>query len=256
MEERTLQLSPRTPPTRRPHKLLSSISTLSSSSLAWGFFNDSAPVPGSSETLYLIGSCRGDLTAESCRNCLSGSAIDVTRSCPDTKEAIFYGENCTVRYSNTSIFATVAIEPNYILTKVRNVSSQVTFMLDTQMEGLWREAAGGGPLRKFATRNMSVGLDTIYAMAQCTPDLTEEQCIECQETIFSDIKRCCLGNAATRTTVPSCQFHYEVNYRFFDPVAEPLPPPPLPPPPPPRPPPGTSALAQALGTWLSVFLLF
>ncbi|KAF7848009.1 hypothetical protein BT93_L2371 [Corymbia citriodora subsp. variegata] len=127
--------------------LLSSISTTNSLSLTYGFFNASTAISGTSQTLYFI------------------------------------GENCTVGYSNTSIFGTVATDPLYIWNNSNDVSTQVTLMLETQMEGMRGEAAAGGSLRKFAARNVSAGSDTIYAMAQCTPDLTEEQCIGCQEKI-------------------------------------------------------------------------
>ncbi|KAF7849224.1 hypothetical protein BT93_L1067 [Corymbia citriodora subsp. variegata] len=217
--------------------LLASISTANSLSLTYGFFSASAAVSGASQTLYVIGSCRGDLTAESCRTCLDASASDIRSLCPLQKEAVLYSENCTVRYSNTSIFSTVATEPVYILYNVNNVSTQVTFMLGTLMDGLRSKAASRGSLRKFATGNGSVGFDMIYLMAQCTPDLTEEQCIECQEKIVGSVTDCCLGKAGMRALAPSCQFRYETNDRFFDPVAEPLPPPPPPSPPPPLPPP-------------------
>ncbi|KAL3740602.1 hypothetical protein ACJRO7_021821 [Eucalyptus globulus] len=225
--------------------LLSSISTTDSLSLTYGFFNASSAISGTSQTLYVIGSCRGDLTAKSCHTCLETSASDIRHLCPFQKEAIFYCDNCTVRYSNALIFSTVKTEPNYLLYNEDSVSNQVTFTVGTQINGLQDEAAGGGSLRKFATRNMSVGSDMIYVMAQCTPDLTKEQCIDCQEKIVGNLTQCCLGKAGMRALVPSCQFRYEI-YPFLDPVTEPLPPPPPPspplPPPPslPPPPPGKS----------------
>ncbi|KAK3431954.1 hypothetical protein EUGRSUZ_E04165 [Eucalyptus grandis] len=150
--------------------LLSSISTTDSLSLTYGFFNASSAVSGTSQTLYVIDSCRGDLTAKNCRTCLEASASDIRRLCPLQKEAFLYSENCIVRYSNASIFSTVETEPNYIMYNHNDVSIQVTYKLGTQMEDLRGEAAGGGSLRKFATRNVSVGSDMLYAMAQCTPD--------------------------------------------------------------------------------------
>ncbi|XP_039169853.1 cysteine-rich repeat secretory protein 1-like [Eucalyptus grandis] len=95
--------------------LLSSISTTNSLSLTYGFFNASSAVSGASQTLYVIGSCRGDLIAESCRTCLNGSASDIRDLCPLQKEAVLYSENCTVRYSNTSIFRTLETDPDYQL---------------------------------------------------------------------------------------------------------------------------------------------
>ncbi|XP_030451933.1 cysteine-rich receptor-like protein kinase 44 isoform X1 [Syzygium oleosum] len=212
--------------------LLSSISTTNSLSLTYGFFNASAAVSGASQTLYIIGSCRGDLTAESCRTCLNGSASDIRGLCTLQKGAVLYNENCTVRYSNASIFGTVTTDPDYQLLNVNNVTSPDTYnaALRTLLDSLRSEAAGGGSLRKYATGNTSSGFDTIYAMTQCTPDLTEQQCSDCLVTVIGRLTNCCAGKMGVRIMAPSCQFRYETNDRFFDPVGEPLPSPAPPPP--------------------------
>ncbi|KAL3740516.1 hypothetical protein ACJRO7_021748 [Eucalyptus globulus] len=210
--------------------LLSSISTTNSLSLTYGFFNASSAVSGASQTLYVIGSCRGDLTAESCRTCLNGSASDIRDLCPLEKEAVLYSENCTVRYSNTSIFRTLETDPDYQLFNVNNVTSPDTYnaALQTLLDRLRGEAAGGGSLRKYATGNTSVGFNTIYAMTQCTPDLTDQQCSDCLVTVIGRLGQCCAGKMGVRIMAPSCQFRYETNDRFFDLVGEPLPPSPTP----------------------------
>ncbi|KAL3740530.1 hypothetical protein ACJRO7_021762 [Eucalyptus globulus] len=240
--------------------LLSSISTTNSLSLKYGFFNASSAVSGASQTLYVIGSCLGDLTAESCRTCLDGSASDIRDLCPLQKEAVLYSENCTIRYSNASIFGTVTTDPRYSLYNVNNVTSPDTYnaALQTLLGSLQGEAAGGGSLRKYATGNESAGFDRIYAMVQCTPDLTEQDCSDCLVTVVATLGQCCAGKLGAHIRAPSCQFRYETNDRFFDPVSEPLPPPPAPPPPPP--PPGgksnsTKTVIIAVATSASVVLV-
>ncbi|XP_039169844.1 cysteine-rich receptor-like protein kinase 29 [Eucalyptus grandis] len=222
--------------------LLSSISTTNSLSLTYGFFKASSAVSSASQTLYVIGSCRGDLPAESCRACLNASASDVRDLSPLQKEAVLYSGNCTIRYSNASIFGTVTTDPRYSLSNVNNVTSQDTYnaALQTLLGSLQGEAAGGGSLRKYATGNESAGFDRIYATVQCTPDLTEQDCSDCLVTVVATLGQCCAGKLGVNIMAPSCQFRYETNDRFFDPVSEPLPPPPAPlspaadaPPPPP-----------------------
>ncbi|XP_048132220.1 cysteine-rich repeat secretory protein 38-like [Rhodamnia argentea] len=208
--------------------LLSSISTTKSLSLTYGFFNTSSAVSGTSQILYVIGSCHGDLTAESCRACLDASASDIRRLCPLQKEAVLYSENCTVRYSNASIFGTVTTDPGYQLSNVNDVTSPDTYntALRSLLDGLQAEAAGGDSLRKYATGDVPVGLYTIYAMEQCTPDLTEQNCRNCLATVFQRLVVCCAGKMGVKIMAPSCQIRYETNDQFFDPVGEPLPPPP------------------------------
>ncbi|KAK2631779.1 hypothetical protein EUGRSUZ_L02458 [Eucalyptus grandis] len=180
--------------------LLSSISTTNSLSLTYGFFNASSAVSGPSQTLYVIGSCHGDLTAESCRTCLDDSASDIRRLCPLQKEAVLYSENCSVRYSNTSIFRIVKTDPYYVLNNVNNVTSPDKYnaALQTLLGRLRGEAAGGGSLRKYATGSTAVDFDTIYAMTQCTPDLTDQQCSDCLVKVIPRLSPCCAGKMGGR----------------------------------------------------------
>ncbi|XP_039170090.1 cysteine-rich receptor-like protein kinase 25 [Eucalyptus grandis] len=204
--------------------LLSSISTTNSLSLTYGFFNASAAVSGTSQTLYVVGSCRGDLTAESCRTCLEAATSDIRRLCPLRKAAVLYCENCTVRYSSTSIFGTVATDPDYQVVNVNNVTSPDTYnsALKTLLDELRGEAAGGSFLRKYATGDASTGFDSIYAMTQCTPDLTKQECSDCLVTVIGRLTWCCAGKMGVLIVAPSCQFRYETNNRFFGPISEPL----------------------------------
>ncbi|XP_056172138.1 cysteine-rich receptor-like protein kinase 29 [Syzygium oleosum] len=212
--------------------LLSSISTTNSLSLSYGFFNASAAISGASQTLYVFGLCRGDLTAVSCRTCLNVLASDIRRLCPLQKEAFLYTDNCVIRYSDTSFLGVVATEPSYVVRTSYEVSSPDTYdaVLRKLLNALWAEAAGGGSLRKYASGNESAGPDMIYALVQCTPDLTKQQCSDCLMIGVQTIRDCCAKYTGGRFMVPSCLILYETNYQFFDPVSQPLPPPPSPPP--------------------------
>ncbi|XP_056172024.1 cysteine-rich receptor-like protein kinase 29 [Syzygium oleosum] len=209
--------------------LLSSISTTNSLSLSYGFFNVSAAVSSTSQTLYVFGLCRGDLTALGCRACLNALASSMRRLCPLQKEALLYTGNCIIRYSDASFFGTVATEPTYVARTADNVSSPDTYdaTMRKLLNGLWVEAAGGGSLRKYASGNESAGPDMIYALVQCTPDLTEQQCSDCLVIGVQMIRECCVRYTGGRFMVPSCLILYETNNKFFDPVSEPLPAPPL-----------------------------
>ncbi|KAL3740524.1 hypothetical protein ACJRO7_021756 [Eucalyptus globulus] len=248
------------PPNLPLLRLLTLASTITAQSFptpycgSTGNFSASSAVSGTSQTLYVIGSCRGDLPAESCRACLNASASDVHDLCSLQKEAVLYSGNCTIRYSNASIFGTVTTDPRYLLYNGNNVTSPDTYnaALQTLLGSLQGEAAGGGSLRKYATGNESAGFDRIYATVQCTPDLTEQDCSDCLVTVLG-----------VNIMAPSCQFRYETNDRFFDPVSEPLPPPPAllspaadaPPPPPGGKSNSTKTVIIAVATSASVVLV-
>ncbi|XP_056172026.1 cysteine-rich receptor-like protein kinase 29 [Syzygium oleosum] len=212
--------------------LLSSISTTNSLSLSYGFFNASTAVSGASETLFLFGLCRGDFTAVGCRACLNDLASDIRRLCPFQKEALLYSGNCIIRYSDASFFGAATTEPTYVARTSNNVSSPDMYdaAMRKLLNGLRADAAGGGSLRKYASGNESAGPDMIYALVQCTPDLTEQQCNDCLVIGVQTIRDCCVMYTGGRFMVPSCLILYETNHRFFDPVSEPLPQPPTSPP--------------------------
>ncbi|KAF8029641.1 hypothetical protein BT93_E2152 [Corymbia citriodora subsp. variegata] len=201
--------------------LLSSISTTNSLSLTYGFFNASSVVSSTSQTIYVIGSCRGDLTGEICRACLDASASDIRRLCPSRRR----------RYSTVGTAPSVVVDPDYPVYNPNNISSPDTYnvALRTLLGRLQGEAASGGSLRKYATGNASVRFHVIYAMVQCTPDLTEQRCIDCLVKVVGRLTDCCAGKIGVNFMAPSCQFRYETDYRFFNTIGEPLP---LSPPPP------------------------
>ena len=123
--------------------------------------------------------------------------------------------------------------PNFGLVNSQDVSSslvEVFFQqLDKLLERLRSQAASAGPLRKFAIGNTSTGsFQDIYALAQCTPDLSEQECSDCLGDTFGQFKLCCSGKIGGRIITPSCNFGYEIT-KFIDPAdVVPLPSPPLP----------------------------
>jgi hypothetical protein len=69
-----------------------------------------------------------------------------------------------------------------------------TLILGPCMENLRSEAVVGGSLRKFAVGNATVtNFQTIYALVQCTPDLSKQDCKNCLDGASKEISKCCYG---------------------------------------------------------------
>ncbi|XP_028804668.1 cysteine-rich receptor-like protein kinase 27 [Neltuma alba] len=67
------------------------------------------------------------------------------------------------------------------------------------MSYLRERAASRDYLRKFAVANASgPGNQTIYSLAQCTPDLSNKDCDICLRGAISDISKCCDGKRGKR----------------------------------------------------------
>ncbi|KAI4371742.1 hypothetical protein MLD38_010058 [Melastoma candidum] len=196
--------------------LVASINGTSLSVLEDGFFNVSKGQLGS-DYAAVQGLCHPDLTFDDCRACLSTSGSQIRQYCSDATHAVLYNENCTIRYSNVSIYGTMAAAPVYCMPGVYNATNQTKQVPEVMrlLRSLRDKAASGGPLLKYSTDQGTVDSDTLYGMVQCTPDLSDQQCSDCLTQIFGLIPQCCEGKIGGRIFAPSCQFRFETNFRFY-----------------------------------------
>lgn len=119
---------------------------------------------------------------------------------------------------------------------------------------LRNRTASGNSTHKSALQSAPApNFQTIYALLECTPDLSKLECNSCLQQIQSFIPQCCNGKQGGKFVTPSCDIRFEV-YSFYDPSVEP--PPSLPPPSPSPPPlvPSAASPPPELPTTASVFL--
>lgn len=221
--------------------LLSNLS--SNTDIDYGFYNFSLGQDG--DKVNAIGLCRGDVKAEACRRCLNDSKVLLPQRCPNQKEAIGWYDNCMLRYSNRSLFNTMETAPSFFMWNLENATDfdQFNQALRNLLDSLVGHATPGDSKRKVAAANISgPAFQNIFALVQCTPDLSERDCTECLSGVIAELPQCCDGKKGGRIVRPSCNFRYET-YSFYDPtnveIPEATPPPP---PPAPTPAPNVSAL--------------
>lgn len=191
------------------------LSSLANNMNQYGFYNSSTGK--NPETVYANVLCRADTKLDACRECINNSTAKLKELCPDGKEAIVWYDDCILRYSNKSMEGIMEAEPSYAVWNVKNnVTSveQFKVKLVKLLESLGDKAASGGSLRKFASANEK-GPDSqiIYALAQCTPDISQSDCKECIQGAIDDINLftlCCDGPAGGRIIRPSCHFRFEL----------------------------------------------
>ncbi|XP_028054585.1 cysteine-rich receptor-like protein kinase 10 isoform X2 [Camellia sinensis] len=140
-----------------------------------------------------------------------------------------------LRYSNQTIFS-IADEASWVtLRNSQNVTNITSFreVLGGVMDDIATRASNGGFGKKFATSQTNYSsLQTLYGLAQCTPDLNGMDCNKCLRDGISNFPSCCDGNQGARVLFPSCNVRYEF-YPFYNVTATAPPSPPPPPPPPP-----------------------
>jgi hypothetical protein len=221
---------------RNLNHLLSSLS--SNKEIDYGFYNSS--YGQNSDQVSAIGLCRGDVNPDVCRSCLDNATSLLKQLCPNQKEAIGLFDYCMLRYSNRSILGVMETDPSFFKWNPNNVSANYDQFKDDLrklLANLRSEAVVGGSLRKFATGKATApNFQTLYALVQCTPDLSELECNNCLAGAFEQIPNCCDGKQGGRVIRPSCSLRFEV-FPFYTSTAATSPPsslvaPPVSPPPP------------------------
>ncbi|KAG6392301.1 hypothetical protein SASPL_146516 [Salvia splendens] len=218
--------------------LNNTLSDLSRNVVDTGFYNASSG--NGTDTANAAVLCRGDVQLSECRDCIGEARENLLRSCPYQKQAIRWDERCMVRYSNASFYGEMETSPMWYLWNPYNTTDPERFVevLRGLLDRLRNNAADGGTLRKVAAGNESgPAFQDIFALLQCTPDLTKEECSSCLINANTNIPASCDGKRGCRVMSPSCtlrfeifSFYNETRLREFDPLPPPSPPAPTPPP--------------------------
>ncbi|KAK4258899.1 hypothetical protein QN277_005295 [Acacia crassicarpa] len=185
------------------------------------FYNDTAV--GRGDTVYGLFMCRGDVTLTMCHQCVGNATQGLPSACPVSKEAIVWYDDCLVRYSNRSFFSTVAIRPRFVGWNPENVFLPASFMrtvYDIMNKTADEAAKPAVGQKKYAStaRGDILAFQTVYCLAQCTPDLSPSDCRWCLSEAIRDLNWCCDGRKGGRVLYPSCNVRYEL-YRFYLPEA-------------------------------------
>ncbi|CAH8361398.1 unnamed protein product [Eruca vesicaria subsp. sativa] len=191
------------------------LATLSSpnASYSTGFQNGKAgQAPDMVTGLFL---CRGDVSPEICRNCVSFAVNESLTRCPNQSEAVLYYDECTLRYSHRNILSTLRTDGGYTLPNLNSIppDQQDRFrdlVLSTLNQAATKAVASS---RKFDARKVNfTDLQSLYGLVQCTPDLTGQDCMRCLQTSINQLPTERIG---ARLLLPSCGSRYEL-YPFYD----------------------------------------
>ncbi|CAN8325664.1 unnamed protein product [Cochlearia groenlandica] len=201
--------------------LLSSLSS-PTASYSSGFQN--ATVGQTTDRVTGLFLCRGDLSPEVCRNCVSFAVNDTLTRCPNESVVTLYYDECMLRYSNRNILSTPNTGGGIILSNTQNVTSnQLGFsnLLLSTMNQAAAEAANSS--EKFDATNVNfTAFQSLYALVQCTPDLTRQNCLSCLQQSIAQLPTEKIGG---RLIFPSCSSRYEI-YPFYNESGVTTPPPP------------------------------
>ncbi|XP_058763749.1 cysteine-rich receptor-like protein kinase 10 [Vicia villosa] len=195
-----------------------------------------ADINNSSNTVYGMFMCMGDVPAHLCSQCvtymthynLSDSVIN--SDCSLSKEVVMSNDNCMVRYSNNSFLSTAdLIHYSSSCTSV-NMSNQAILegLVSETLNGVADEAANFSTgVKKYATKEAIISeFQTLYFQAQCTPNLSPQDCRKCLNGTIKWLLQSCeskssniiVGNSETY----SCYIRNDL-YPFYRPSNAPTP---------------------------------
>ncbi|KAI8548198.1 hypothetical protein RHMOL_Rhmol07G0254300 [Rhododendron molle] len=205
-----------------------------------GFYNATVTLQDS-ETIYALALCRGDLTNDSCFECVNSSSQYIMTNCPIQKDALDWGSSshCIVRFSNKSFFASGDTQPARVVF-VGNITEYIDEFdktLNELVDELIVRAADGNSSLKFATGEKNYTQYKyeyiVYGLMQCIPGLSPVDCTSCLRGAAEIYKTGFSRRRGVNVLTPSCIFQYDLSPFVESPVGDA--PPPSPPPPPPSP---------------------
>ncbi|XP_019087866.1 PREDICTED: cysteine-rich receptor-like protein kinase 14 isoform X1 [Camelina sativa] len=194
--------------------LLSSLA--SNVSARGGYFNSS--LGQAPDRVYALGMCIQGAEQEVCYNCIDLASSLLLSSCPNQVEGLAWTEKrivCVVRYFNTSFFGLRKIEPHFPTSNPEDITSSLP-----EFNRVWEGLTSGmianttSPSSKskyYAAEKAAVtASQTIYALMQCTPDLSLDDCRMCLKQSVSDFQSCCNGKKGGTMYRASCLFRWDL----------------------------------------------
>ncbi|KAK2644385.1 hypothetical protein Ddye_019580 [Dipteronia dyeriana] len=160
--------------------------------------------------------CRFDFSPETCRNCVSNATKNIVQQCNGTQEAVLWYPTCMVRYSYRNFFSTLELVPIIYAWNAGNITrpAQFAMILNQTFNDLIERA----PLNpsKYATHEGIISdFERLYSLAQCTEDLSTEDCGACLKAAFDRVTADNVqGKQGGRVLIPSCFVRYEL-FRFY-----------------------------------------
>ncbi|CAK9140876.1 unnamed protein product [Ilex paraguariensis] len=169
--------------------------------------------------VYGLAQCRGDVSTKDCSDCINEAATEIRKGCPNEADARIWYEYCFLRYTTEDFFGVVDTGFGIYYYNVNNVTDPETFnkQLGALMDNISSEAVvpANKGLGKGKT-TLSPFL-TLYALVQCTRDLSPLSCAQCLAIAVGNFPNFCDNRRGCRVLYSSCYVRYEL-YPFYFPL--------------------------------------
>ncbi|KAM3701574.1 hypothetical protein ACJW30_05G183500 [Castanea mollissima] len=195
------------------NNLYNILHSLSSNASISKFYSNSTG--NDTDRVYGLYMCLDYVTNENCHDCITTASHDILKLCPSATEAVVWEETCQLRYSKKSFFGILDVTGNIPLDNKKNNSEPELFksIVNVTLNALAYQAAFNLSANMYATGEAAFQDKTIYALVQCTRDLSANDCNLCLQSATADILRAYYYSVGARLLSRSCFLRYEL-YSF------------------------------------------
>ncbi|KAI3740843.1 hypothetical protein L2E82_31317 [Cichorium intybus] len=172
------------------------------------------------DIVYGVYLCREDVLPNDCRNCLLEARDDINNTCPFSKDAVFWRDDCMLHIANYSLLSTMdsaTFVPECNKINISEQTSEQGRFWDAARDLMNRLAkkASTDRNKKFAYSELSYSnKEQLYGYVQCTPDLSGFDCGRCLQVSVDRLGLYCYGKQGARVLTPSCNVRFEI-YKFL-----------------------------------------
>ena len=123
-----------------------------------------------------------------------------------------------MRYSNKNFFTTLDVTGNLVRKNQMNVTQserrQYRHVVNKILEYATQKATHGSPANMYAAaKEKYTKRDKLYAVVQCTGDLSSHDCNTCLQTAIRNVSSSCDSCRGARVNSKSCYLRFEL-YSF------------------------------------------
>ena len=175
----------------------------------------------SSNTVYGLFMCKGDVPAQLCSQCVTNtigynsSSTSHPAGCSMSNEVDIRKKDCMVRYSNNSFFSIAGLSSPSSSCSLVNVFNPTKFTLLAikTMNKVADEAANFSiGFKKYATKEATISeFQTLYFQAQCRPDLSPQGCRKCLSSTIAAFQTCDMPSKVGKSEDYNCYIRYDVS---------------------------------------------
>lgn len=170
------------------------------------------------DQVYGLAQCRGDVSTTDCAACIRDARANASDACPTQTGATIWYDYCFLKYDTTNFLGQVDTSGLYLY-NTQNVTDPATFnkRLGALMDKIDSEAVEAGNNGLGKGESELSPFETIYALVQCTRDLSNLNCAQCLSIAISNFPVICDNRRGCRVLYGSCYVRYEL-YPFYFPL--------------------------------------